>query len=167
MKRMMLCLMVLSLGFAAPMLCEERDDDRERPRDFGAHGWGLRFGVGDDPDQAIAGVQWDFGEFKAVHLEPNIELMVGDDHLTLSGLFAAHYRFRYVDEFRPYVGAGLGLAVTEFDPPGQGDDTDLEIGLRVLGGCNWALKNGREAFVELSFGISFVNDVQIMGGWSF
>ena len=167
MKRMTLCLLILMFAFAAPALSEEADGDRKRPKNFGPHGWGLRFGVGDDPDQVIAGAQWDFGEFKAVHLEPNVELSVGDDHLTLAGLFAVHYRFRYVEQFRPYAGAGLGLAVDYFDPPGTADDTDLDIGLRALGGFNWALKSGREAFVELSFGIGFTNDIQIMGGWSF
>ncbi len=167
MKRMTLCLLILAFVFAAPALSEEGEEERERPKNFGAHGWGLRFGVGDDPDQVIAGAQWDFGEFKAVHLEPNAELSVGDNFLTLSGLFAVHYRFRHVEHFRPYAGAGLGLAVTRFDPPGTASDTDLDIGLRGLGGVNWALKNGREAFVELSFGVDFVNDIQIMGGWSF
>ncbi|MEE8412713.1 MAG: hypothetical protein V3S47_09420 [Acidobacteriota bacterium] len=167
MKRMTLGLLILAFVFATPALSEEGDDDRERPKNFGAHGWGLRFGIGDDPDQIIVGAQWDFGEFKAVHLEPNVELSVGDNHLTLSGLFAVHYRFRNVEQFRPYAGAGLGLAVTRFDPPGAGSDTDLDIGLRGLGGFNWALKNGREAFVELSLGVDFVNDIQIMGGWSF
>jgi opacity protein-like surface antigen len=167
MKRMTLCLLILAFTFAAPALSEEQDDDRERPKDFGAHGWGLRFGAGDDPDQVIVGAQWDFGEYKAVHLEPNLELSVGDDHLTLAGLFAVHYRFRYVEQFRPYAGAGLGLAIDYFDPPGAGDDTDLDIGLRAVGGFNWALKSGKEAFLELSFGIGFTSDIQIMGGWSF
>ena len=168
MKRMTLCLLILAFVFAGPALSQEQeDDDFERPKDFGVHGWGLRFGVGDDPDQVIAGFQLDFGEFKAVHLEPNVELSIGDDHLTLAGLYAVHYRFRHVEQFRPYAGAGLGLAVDYFDPPIGGDDTDLDIGLRVLGGTNWALKNSREAFIELSLGIGFVNDVQIMAGWSF
>ena len=167
MKRMTLCLLILAFAFAAPALSEERDEDSERLKDFGPHGWGLRFGVGDDPDQVIGGAQWDFGEFKAVHLEPNLELSIGDDHLTLAGLFAVHYRFRYVEQFRPYAGGGLGVAVDHFDPPGSSSDTDLDIGFRAIGGFNWALKSGKEAFVELSFGLGFVNDIQVMGGWSF
>jgi opacity protein-like surface antigen len=167
MKRMTLCLLILAFVFAAPALSEEQDEDFDPPEDFGVHGWGLRFGIGDDPDQVIGGAQWDFGEFKAVHLEPNLELMFGDDHLTVAGLFAVHYRFRYVDQFRPYVGGGLGVAVDYFDPPGPSDDTDLDIGFRALGGFNWALKSGRETFVELSFGLGFVNDIQVMGGWTF
>jgi hypothetical protein len=167
MKRMTLCLLILAFAFAAPVLSEEGDADPERPKNFGPHGWGLRFGVGDDPDQVIAGAQWDFGEFKAVHLEPNVELSAGDDHVTLAGLFAVHYRFRYVEQFRPYAGAGLGIAYDSFDPPGAVDDTDLDIGLRAIGGFNWGLKSGREAFVELSFGFGFTNDIQIMGGWTF
>jgi len=167
MKRLMLCLTILAFVIAVPAFGEERDYDRERPRDFRAHGWGLRFGVGDDPDQIIAGAQWDFGEYRALHLEPNVEFLVGDDHLTVSGLFAVHYRFRYIDQFRPYVGGGVGLAVDHFDPPNRIDNTDLDIGLRALGGFNFALKRGREAFLEVSVGIDYVNDIQIMGGWSF
>ncbi|NIM00346.1 MAG: hypothetical protein GTN89_05440 [Acidobacteria bacterium] len=169
MKHMTLCLLALSLVSAFPALGEEheKDEERDRPKNFGAHGWGLRFGVGDDPDQVVAGVHFDFGEFKAVHMEPNIELLAGDDHLTLSALYAVHYRFRYVEQFRPYVGAGLGLALDHHDRSGISDDTDLDIGMRILGGTNWRLKNGREAFFELSFGIGYVNDIQLMGGWSF
>ena len=167
MKRMTICLLMLAFAFAAPALSEEGDDEGKRPKNFGAHGWGIRFGFGEDPDQIIVGAQWDFGKFKAVHLEPNVELSAGDNFLTLSGLFAVHYRFRNIEQFRPYAGAGLGLAVTRFDPPGLPSDDDLDLGLRGLGGFNWALKNGREAFVELSFGIGFVNDIQLMGGWSF
>jgi opacity protein-like surface antigen len=167
MKRMTLCLLMLAIAFAAPAQSEEKADDFERPKDFGSHGWGLRFGAGDDPDQVIVGVQWDFGELHGVHLEPNLELSVGDDHLTLAGLFAVHYRFRHVEQFRPYAGLGLGLGVDHFDPPGPSDDTDLDIGFRAIGGTNWALKKGREAFLEVSFGLGFINDVQIMGGWSF
>ncbi|NIQ83606.1 MAG: hypothetical protein GTN83_01905 [Acidobacteria bacterium] len=168
MKRMALCLLILGSVLVAPAWGEETDEeDRERPKDFGVHGWGLRFGVGDDPDQIIGGFQLDYGEFKWVHLEPNIELAIGDDHVTLSGLYAVHYRFRYVEQFRPYVGGGLGLAIDHFDHPVLGDDTDLDIGFRLIGGTNWALKRDREAFLELSFGLGFVNDIQIMGGWSF
>lgn len=168
MKRMTLCLLILVFVFAVPARSDERDgDDLDRPKDFGVHGWGLRFGVGDDPDQIIAGFQLDYGEFKGVHLEPNIELAIGDDHWTLSGLYAVHYRFRHVEHFRPYVGAGVGLGVVHFDPPGPIDNTDLDIGFRVMGGTNWALKKGREAFLEASLGLGFVNDAQIMFGWNF
>jgi len=168
MKRMTLCLMMLAFVFAAPAVSQQKDDeDFERPKDFGARGWGIRLGVGDDPDQIIGGVQLDYGEFKGVHLEPNIELGIGDDHVTLSGLYAVHYRFRHIEQFRPYAGLGLGLAVVYFDHPILGDDTDLDIGFRLMGGTNWALKTGREAFLEVSFGLGFVNDIQIMGGWSF
>ncbi len=168
MKRMTLCVLILGLVFAAPVSSEERDDEeRDRPKDFGVHGWGLRFGVGDDPDQIIGGVQFDHGEFKWVHLEPNIELLIGDDHTTLSGFYAVHFRFRHVHGFRPYIGTGLGLAIDYFDHPVLGDDTDVDIGFRLIGGTNWAIKNGRELFLEVSLGLGYVNDVQLMGGWSF
>lgn len=167
MKRLMLCLALVALVCAVPARGAEKEEKTERPKDFGVHGWGLRFGAGDGPDQVVAGVQFDFGEYKAVHLEPNIELAYGDDRLSLSGTFAVHYRFRYVDQFRPYAGAGLAAGVSRFDPPGSGSDTDFDIGLRAVGGFNWVCKNGREAFVEISTGIGFPYNAQIMAGWTF
>lgn len=169
MKRWILRLTMVALmcGLPAAAADDERDEERERPKGFGVHGWGLRFGVGDDPDQVIAGAQFDFGSFKWVHLEPNLELSIGDDRITLAGTYAVHYRFRYVEHFRPYAGAGLGLAVTHFDPPGGMDDTDLDIGLRAIGGLNWRIRNGREAFLEVALGLGFPYDAQIMAGWTF
>jgi len=163
MRHVLICA-VLVAAAAMPALAE---DDADPGKDFGLHGWGLRFGVGDEPDQAVIGVQWDFGDIKPVHFEPNLELSFGDDHLTLAGTFATHYRFRHVDRFRPYAGAGLGLAVDRHDRPMGDDDTDLDIGLRGIGGFNWRLKNGREAFVELALGFGFPFDAQLMAGWNF
>lgn len=173
MKRLMLSLSILALVCVMPVLAADEDDrprdfDDDRPKDFGIQGWGLRFGAADGPDQVVAGAQWDFGEYRWVHLEPNVEVAFGDDITSLTTTMAVHYRFRYVEHFRPYAGAGIGVGLHHFDPPGGGgSDTDFDIGFRLIGGFNWALKNDRDAFIEISTGIGFPHDVQLMAGWTF
>ena len=61
--------------------------------------------------------------------------------------------------------AGVFVGPVVFVVNAAYDDTDVDIGLRALGGFNWALKNSREAFVEVSLGIGYVNDIQVMAGW--
>lgn len=165
MKRIAICLFCLAL-LGLPTMAEESRKS-ERKDNFGLHGWGLRFGVGDDPDQVVVGAQWDFGDIKPVHFEPNVEFSFGDDHLTLSGNFATHYRFRHIDRFRPYAGGSLGLALDRRERPMMDDDTDLDIGMRAIGGFNWNVKNGKEAFIELAVGLGYPFDAQVMAGWNF
>ena len=50
-------------------------------------GWGVRFGLSDDPNQLVVGAQYDFGEITTnLHFEPNVEIGFGDDHTVLSML---------------------------------------------------------------------------------
>jgi len=144
----------------------EIDDDGFRaPRWLG---WGVRFGVASDPDQVLAGVQFDFGDVaRRVYLEPNIEIGVGDNHTILKTTGALHYRFQRQRSFRPFVGGGITLGLDYKDPPNRGSSTDFEIALRLLGGGTWTLKSRREFFVEGAIIIGDLHDFQVMLGWRF
>ena len=162
-------LAVLAVGpvWADADEAEQPPASKQHTRGFGLAGWGLRFGLGDDPDQIVGGAQWDFGQIKPVHIEPNVELGIGDDHLTLSGTFAVHYRFRHLEQFRPYAGGGVGAAINWVDKSQGGSSTSVDIGVRATGGVNWSLKSERQIFVELSLGFGYPYDAQLMAGWNF
>jgi hypothetical protein len=163
----LIALMAVGSVWAEAGETEEAANSARGGRGFGLAGWGLRFGLGDDPDQIIGGAQWDFGHIKPVHIEPNVELGVGEDHVTLSGTFAVHYRFRYLDQFRPYAGGGIGATINWIDKSQGGSSTSVDIGVRATGGVNWSLKSERQIFVELSLGFGYPYDAQLMAGWNF
>jgi opacity protein-like surface antigen len=130
-------------------------------------GWGVRFGLTDDPNQFVVGAQYDFGEItNGVHFEPNIELGFGDDFTILSTTAAAHYHFKDVEKIRPYAGAGVALAYVDIDHA-QGDDSEIEIAVKAIGGIMWPLKNKRDFFVELNLNFGDIQDAQLMAGWRF
>jgi hypothetical protein len=138
-------------------------DDYRAPRWLG---WGIRVGVASDPDQVLAGVQFDFGDVaRRVYLEPNIELGVGDDHTILKTTGALQYRFQRQRSFRPFVGGGVTLGLDYFDPPDRGSRTDVELALRLLGGGSWVLKSKREFFIEGAWIIGDLHDFQLVVGW--
>jgi hypothetical protein len=102
---------------------------------MGFRGWGPRLGVQSNPDQGFVGAQFNFGEFAShVRFQPNIELGFGDDHTILSTTVPAFYRFAKPASFTPYVGGGVTALLDRHDSPGKGDDTNVEVGIRVVGG---------------------------------
>ena len=130
-------------------------------------GWGVRFGLSDDPNQMIVGAQYDFGEItNGVHFEPNIELGFGDDFTILSATAAAHYHFKDVEKVRPYAGAGVTLAYVDIDHD-LVDDSEVEIAVKAIGGVMWPLKHGRDFFLELNINFGDIQDTQLMAGWRF
>ena len=101
-----LLMIMVALLLVAPALAEG-----EGSGEADIEGWGVRFGLSDDPNQLIVGAQYDFGEItNGVHFEPNIEIGFGDDFTILSTTAAAHYHFKDVEKVRPYAGAGVALA---------------------------------------------------------
>ena len=130
-------------------------------------GWGVRFGLSDDPNQLIVGAQYDFGEItNNVHFEPNVELGFGDDFTILSATAAAHYHFKDVEKVRPYAGGGVALAFVDIDHA-LVDDSEFEIAVRAIGGVMWPLKHQRDFFVELNINFGDIQDAQLMAGWRF
>jgi hypothetical protein len=155
--------LMLFLFLAYAPVWAETAADLSKPK---MRGWGLRVGLADDPDQVVAGVHFDLGEIvEHLRLQPNIELGVGDNHTTLFGTGALHYRFDVNAQFRPYAGGGLTLGFIDHDH--RDDDTDFEIGLKVIGGIEWRLKKAQEFFLELNLGFGDIHDAQVFVGWTF
>ncbi len=134
-------------------------------------GWGARFGIGDDPDQIIGGVQYDFGEVaRRVNLVADAELGLGDDHSILSGAAIVQYRFKPVNGFRFYAGGGVEAGLVDHDHGGRrnGDgDTDVEIQIDAVGGFFIPRERGRDVFFELMLGTGDLHAAQIMVGFRF
>ena len=129
--------------------------------------WGLRLGVGTDPDQIIVGGQYDFGEIaRRVHIDPHFELGLGDDTAILSGTAAFLYVWDRKGTVQPYVGGGPEIGVVWVDTR-DGSDTDLEVAIKAMGGGRWQLKSGKEFFLEMNLGFGDLHDVQFMVGWRF
>jgi hypothetical protein len=142
-------------------------------RGAGPHysGWGPRFGLADDPDQIVVGVHFDLGEL-ARHLRfvPNVELGVGDDATVLAMTAPVHYRWEDLEgsDVVPYAGGGLTAALVDWDDDRGGDDDDLELGARAIGGAEWSLdKPGNAFLIEVNVGFGDIHDLQIMVGWKF
>ncbi|MDX1389123.1 MAG: hypothetical protein R3344_08030, partial [Acidobacteriota bacterium] len=125
-----------ALLIAFPAVAQSASDDT---------GWGLRVGVGSDPDQVIVGGQYDFGEIaRRVHFEPNFELGFGDDAVALTGTGSFFYVWDRMGTVRPYAGGGPEIGVLRVDTPGGGSDTEFEVAVQAIGGGRWELKSGRE-----------------------
>ena len=143
--------------------------------EMGLRGWGLRAGVASDPDQVLLGVHWDLGDVAPqLRMVPNVQLGIGDDATVLEGTLPVHYVFGKVDAgFAPYAGGGLAVAWIDFDHDDghgndfDGDDSDVELGAKVLGGLEWGLRSGNKFFVELNLGIGDIHDFQAVAGWTF
>jgi len=163
--RRILPIAILMLACALPALAESRATG-----DLGLRQWGVRLGVGADPDQAIGGFQFDLGDVAdRLRLEPNVELGVGDDHTVISLSAPVHYRFDVDSDLEPYAGGGLSVAFDFRDLPSGSDkdDEDVEIGFRFIGGVEWRLKDGKEFRIELSLHAGLVHDAEVMAVWSF
>ena len=140
----------------------------------GLRGWGLRAGVASDPDQLLLGAHWDLGDIAPqLRIVPNVQIGVGDDATVLEGTVPVHYVFKTTDAgFAPYVGGGLAVAWIDFDEDhnghdDHGDDSDVELGAKILGGMEWKMKAGNRFFVELNLGIGDIHDFQAVAGWTF
>lgn len=134
-------------------------------------GWGARFGFGDDPDQIIGGVQYDFGEVtRRVNIVADAEIGLGDHHSILSGAAIVQYRFKPVNGFRFYAGGGVEAGLLDHDH-GRGrdgyDDTDFEIQVNAVGGFFIPRARGRDVFFELVLGTGDLHAAQVMVGFRF
>ena len=165
---LVLALFALSV---APLAAQQSSQGSSVGSGIGFRGWGLRAGLGIDPDQAIVGVHWNLGEFiPRLRFQPDIEFGLGDDTLTFYATAPVHYMFKVNADFTPYAGGGVVLGVVNVDLPEQAqgeDDTSFEGGGRAIGGLEWTTKGGNAFAVEANFGVGDVHDMQVKALWTF
>lgn len=137
--------------------------------EMGFYGWGLRLGVGDDPDQILVGVHQDFGEFvENLRFQPSLDLGFGDDHTIVSAVLPVHYRFPGHSSATPYVGGGLLLAWIDRDPPGRGGGaSEFEIAPLLAGGVEWPIRETGDALLEIQIPGADAHDAKVFVGWIF
>ena len=147
--------------------------------ELGLRGWGPRVGLAADPDQVLFGFHFDVGDVATkLRMVPNVQLGIGDDVTVLEGTLPLHYVFGKTGAgFAPYAGGGLAVAWFDVDREGDGpgngngnddfDDSDVELGVKAIGGLEWSLGGRKKFFVELSLGIGDLHDFQAVAGWTF
>jgi hypothetical protein len=136
--------------------------------DFGLRGWGPRVGLAADPDQVVAGVHFDLGEFAPrVWFQPDVVVGFGDDVRSLVASAPVWYRFEGVStQVTPYAGGALAVGLFNVDKRGD-DDTNVEFGLQIGGGGEWRLNSGNRFLVELRLDFGDVWDAVVFAGWTF
>ncbi len=132
-------------------------------------GWGVRAGVGDDPDQVLVGLHWHLGDVvPRLRLQPSVELGAGDDHTVLSATLPVHYHFPVDGSLSPYAGGGLLVSFIDRDRPRRGQDSsEIDISPLAVGGVEWRLAGGTTMFVELNLARGDAHDARLWVGWTF
>lgn len=130
-------------------------------------GFGLRAGLGLDPDQAVLGAQVSLG--KALHFfrfVPSVDVGLGD---VTTFSFNGDLLLRLiVEESSVGLYAGGGPTVTRFDRdgdgpgPGEGAEDEWELGLTAVAGIQLPLIPGRATNLEARFGIGDAPDLRIL-----
>jgi len=132
--------------------------------------WGPRLGFSSSPDQFVIGGQLDFREVTpGLAISPNVEFGFGDDMTIIALNLDGHYHFAIEgSRWRPYAGAGIAISFVSFDNgPGNGDDSDTEVGGALILGAGVPTAAGNRFFSELKLGLGDVPDLKIMVGWNF
>lgn len=137
-------------------------------QDIAFRGWGVRAGIADDPDQGVAGVQLDLGEIvRKLHLQPRIEVGLGDDTTTITGTVPVLYREPIASRLSLYGGGGVTFGLIDRDRPRRGqDDSDFEIAPMAVGGLAWPAGSS-EASLELNLTAGDFSEAKLMFGWMF
>lgn len=131
-------------------------------------GVGPHVGLSIDPDQFIVGGHVDFGGFHDdMFVSPLFEVGFGDDITTLNFEFDGFYVFETAD-FPADVMAGAGLSIANYSidlPAGaEGDDSNTEVGLFLIGALGLEGPGNLEYRVEAKLGVGDVPDFKIILG---
>ena len=165
--RILTCFAMTALLLWVPVWAEDKESSESVGDGVGYQGWGIRAGLGSNPDQALVGAHWDLGEItRQLRLQPNVELGLGDDVVTIFGEGPVHYLFRTQSKLTPYVGGGVVIGLARYDRANN-TDTSVEGGLRIIGGLQWSLGNGKPFAVEANIGFGDIHDVQVKVAWTF
>lgn len=131
---------------------------------------GPRVGFSIDPDQIVFGGQLQVGEIAPqMTFDPSLEFGFGDDVTVIAMNFDLHYHLALRDsDWRPYFGAGIGIAFEEVDnPPPFSDDSDTEVGGNLVGGASVRTRGGSDFFGELRLGLGDIPSLKMSVGWNF
>lgn len=128
-----------------------------------AAGFGVRGGLGINPDQGVIGLQAEMGgkRLKAFRLAPSADFGFGDNVTTFCGNldFLLHVPF-------PGSGGGayggLGPTLTYWDVDSGQNDT--EIGLSLVAGMRLGMGDRNAYNLEARFGVGDVPDFRILVG---
>jgi len=127
--------------------------------------FGLRTGLGLNPDQFVIGLQGAYGSAVGpFQFAPSFDLGFGDNMTTyiLNGDLRLPISLPKSNS-RVYIGAGPTIAV--YDTKFAGSDT--EIGLSLLGGIMLPMGSVNAYNLELRLGIGDIPDVRILLGIMF
>ena len=129
-------------------------------------GVGPRLGFSVDPDQIVFGAQADFaGFYKDLLFMPLAELGLGDNITSLYIELDALYLFPAVD-FPADLMAGVGVALAHYSwdtPAGfQGDDSEMEGGIEIIGAMGFDGPAETKPRLELKLGVGDLPDFKIM-----
>ncbi len=131
---------------------------------------GPRAGLSVSPDQLVVGGQLSVRGFAPNwSFDPSLELGFGDDQQVVALNFDAYYRFRLEStDWRPYAGAGLGIAFDSWDAaPEVRDHSETQVGLNVVGGFHIPTRSGNDWFLELRLGVGDIPSMKVMTGLNF
>ena len=143
-----------------------------------ALGWGPHVGLTVDPDQIHLGVHLQVGPPQpGVRFRPAFDLGFGDNVTAIALNFDAVCLLRTRDpRLMPYLGAGIGANYYDFDrgvsarrrdDRDEGDGSDVEPGVNLLGGFDWRLRGGAHFFGEARIGLVDAPDLKLTIGWTF
>jgi len=140
---------------------------RLQARDY-VLGWGGRIGATLDPDQVHLGVHADLGEIAGrVRVQPNLEVGLGSDRTQIAVNPEVIYLFTARERWTPYAGGGLGINIVKFDKTAPGaDNSELEVGLNLLGGIETKISSNSRFFAEVKFGIGDSPEVKFTAGFT-
>lgn len=131
-------------------------------------GFGLRGGLGLDPDQAVLGAQVSLGKaLQLFRFVPSVDVGLGD---VTTFSFNGDLLLRLVvEESSVGLYAGGGPTVTRFDrddpgdgPGPSGDADEWELGLTAVGGVQLPLLRDHATNLEGRFGIGDAPDLRIL-----
>lgn len=150
---------LLALAFACLSILLIRP--AEAQSDIGVRRFGIRGGLTVDPDQGHLGVHLNAGEFTDnLRFQPSFELGFGDDRIVAAINLDALYTFE-PRPIVPYLGAGLGVAVTDRDER----DTDVDAGLNIVGGFEFG--DTSKYLLEARVGIGDIPEFKVTIGLNF
>lgn len=123
-------------------------------------GFGLRAGLGLDPDQFALGGQFSLGKKLGIaRVVPSIDLGFGDNLTTVA--FNTDFLLRLIVEdanFGFYGGAGPTVALFDFNRGGS----DWKVGLSVVAGTQLPLFRNRATNLEARFSIGNIPDFRLL-----